>query len=1018
MYQPLDSVVVRAAAWPPEHEIAAWPDLIGPAARSSWRPWLQSVMASPLFADAVEQASPALARRVEEICTGEQVAEPAARRAVLAIMRYLLRAQGRATPFGLFAGVAPARIAAHTAVESDAAHREVGKVDASWLTAVIELLEAEPTLLARLPVVRNNLVIERDGELLLSHRPATAPKGAPAQVRVRATSAVRAALEAASEPIRLTELATALAAGFPGVPGDVIDRLLTGLVAQRLLITSLRPPMTETAPLTHLLGELVAVAAADLPGLSGTVVVLRKVHDALTDPNLGTGRFRRAGLTAMMKSLCPAAGSAVAVDLRIGLKVTVPPAVADEAARAAAVLVRLAPRADLGAGWAAWHSEFLERYGPHALVPVRDVVDPDIGLGFPAGFVGAPAEHVAALTDRDAKLLALAQNAAVRHEHEVVLDDALIAELASLSLETPVQPSTELTVRIHATSRRALDDGDFTLSIIGVSRSAGTTSGRFLPLFAETDLDRMRRAYAGLPTATAGTVLAQLSAPPLYAGTENVARSPRMLPYVLPLGEHHPSGPEVIDLDDLAVTADARRIVLVSTTLRRPVEPVALNAVEPAHQTHPLARFLLEAPRALGVPCTVFDWGAASHLPFLPALRSGRTLLSPARWLLPAATLPDPAADWGGWDEALTAWRRQTGLPTRVYAGNGDQRIPLDLDEPAHRAVLRSLLKPAAALTLRAAPATDTAGWIGGRAHEIVIPLASTRPGAPPPRLPRRPLRARDHGYLPGSPGRFYLKLYGHPDRHDALLTRYLPQLLDALSALDDQATCWFLRYHDPHHHLRLRLTAPAACSAAVTTLLADWSSRLRYVGLVGRVQWDTYFPEEGRFGTGPAMAAAEAYFAADSAAALAQLAAVRPDGADLRAVTAAGMIDIATGLLGTPATAMRWLVDHTRTTTPAPPRPLYRQAVDLAHPDQRAVADLPDGDHLLACWTQRREKLHAYRTLLTGAGARPMEELLPDLLHLHHVRMAGLDLPGERVCLHLARAAALSWIARAKEAR
>ncbi|WP_182884452.1 hypothetical protein [Microbispora sp. H10885] len=43
------------------------------------------------------------------------------------------------------------------------------------------------------------------------------------------------------------------------------------------------------------------------------------------------------------------------------------------------------------------------------------------------------------------------------------------------------------------------------------------------------------------------------------------------------------------------------------------------------------------------------------------------------------------------------------------------------------------------------------------------------------------------------------------------------------------------------------------------------------------------------------------------------------------------------------------------------------------------------------------------------------MGVLLPELLHLHHVRMAGTSLENERVCLHLTRAAALSWTARAR---
>ncbi|MEU7899211.1 lantibiotic dehydratase [Nonomuraea sp. NPDC049152] len=126
----------------------------------------------------------------------------------------------------------------------------------------------------------------------------------------------------------------------------------------------------------------------------------------------------------------------------------------------------------------------------------------------------------------------------------------------------------------------------------------------------------------------------QISAPAPYTVTENVARVPQVLAHVLPVGEPpaDPAGDvRQVAVDDIAVTADRDGIHLVSRSLGRPIEPVAFNAVHPILHTHPLARFLMEAPQALRAPCTGFDWGAAAALPFLPALRYGRTVISPAR---------------------------------------------------------------------------------------------------------------------------------------------------------------------------------------------------------------------------------------------------------------------------------------------------------------------------------------------------------------------------------------------------
>ncbi|WEH31956.1 lantibiotic dehydratase [Streptomyces sp. AM 4-1-1] len=1018
MFQYLDGAVVRATAWPADHAIGSWPDLTGPGAGpESWRPWLREVLEVPGFAAALEQASPVLARRARDIGDGRPVAEPVARRAVLALLRYVLRASGRATPFGLFAGVAPARIAASPGLRAGDAHRAVARVEARWLTAVIERLENEPALRPRLAVLANNLILERDGQLVLVHRSSGSVGSPPVQVSVRATAPAIAVLKAARGPIRWADLVGKLAIDFPGVPGRVIDRLLGELVTQGFLLTSLRPAMTADEPLGHLLAALQTAGAQEIGEVAETVAWLRDIARELSEhdtaPTPAAGRDRRERLSAVMVSRCAPAESPLAVDLRLDWDLTVPHAVAAEAAEAADVLVRLAPRRNLNRGWAAWHERFLDRYGPRAVVPLLDAVDADTGLGYPAGYLGSSSvPEAGGLTDRDRKLLTLAQRAALAGRREIVLDDAMVADLAAVDAEMSHQRSTELTVRIH-TPAEGLDE--FALSIVGVSRSAGTTTGRFLSLFGDEDRTRMAALYANTPTANCGALRVQLSAGHPYAATENVARAPQVIPRLLPLGEFHDGGgADRIAVDDLAVTADVDRVYLVSLSRRRPVEPVVFNAVEPVLHTHPLARFVLEATSALSTPCAAFDWGAAAGLPFLPALRCGRTTLSPARWLLDAVDLPASVAPWQEWDSALTAWRTEAGLPAAVYLGDGDRRIGLDLGEPAHRALLRAHLDRKATAVLRATSGAPV-GWMGGHVHEVVIPLAATGRPQPAPGWVDTAVQVsgREHGHLPGADGRFYVKLYGHPDRATAVLTRHLPRLL---TGLGEQVAWWFVRYRDPQEHLRLRLTVPADRVAAAAAQIGAWTKELRRAGLVARVQWDTYFPETARFGGEEAMAAAESYFAADSAAALAQLTAgSAPGGPDPRALTAAGMLDAAVALFGDPGEAMRWLIAHARNAPSAPARPLYDQAVALANPyDQHHLAAQPAGADVAASWARRRQALAAYRRVLDRGRAGHAADLLPELLHLHHVRMAGISSDGERTCLHLARAAALSWSARA----
>ncbi|WP_405826830.1 thiopeptide-type bacteriocin biosynthesis protein [Streptomyces sp. NBC_01390] len=311
-------------------------------------------------------------------------------------------------------------------------------------------------------------------------------------------------------------------------------------------------------------------------------------------------------------------------------------------------------------------------------------------------------------------------------------------------------------------------------------------------------------------------------------------------------------------------------------------------------------------------------------------------------------------------------------------------------------------------------------GWAGGRAHEIVIPLAAVdRPRAPVRTSVRTSVRAagavvgRDHGRLPGCGNLLSLRLAGHRDRQDPLLTRHLPSLLGELG----EPRWWFERHSDPEDHLRLQLTCPPGALGAAVGQIGEWTRRLRHAGLITHASLETYYPQTARFGGPEAMEAAEEYFAADAAAALAQLTAQSGrDAPDARAVTAASMVDIAVGLLGDDATAMRWLVDHTHTDRNAPHRAVYDQTIALTTAlltTPSPVTPMLDA-HVTASWSARRAALAAYRGALENAGTLSPPALLADLLHLHHVRVRGPSLPEEHAHLHLARAAALSWTARA----
>ncbi|QOC94414.1 lantibiotic dehydratase [Micromonospora craniellae] len=1016
MYQVLDALMIRASTHSTAYDLHPWPNLSDGLHAEVVSDWLTAVWSREQLANAITTASPTLAEQVERIRSGQCRDPRQLRRTVASVSRYLLRMTGRSTPFALFAGVAPVALGTVPGVRWGRRHQPVTRADGAWLAAVTTLLEGYPELLRRLPVMLNDLADVREDRVLVPcQRPSTHQDpcgGAPrmVDVSVRRTAAVTALITYARRPIVVANLIHKLRSDFPNGSASSAETAVTRLVQMRVLLTALQPPMTATDGLGHLLTQLAAVDAEAIPEVADTVQALWAVADTMRSHDDGAqadgGVARSSALVEKMNQMRAGSGQPVAVDLRLDGTMTLPETLIRHARTAAEVLTRLTPYPQGLPPWQEYHAAFLERYGVGAVVPLADVVDPAIGLGLPATYRGSDRSVVAApVSERDRGLLRLAQQATMDGGDEITLDERIVADLAGPDNPVQVPPHVELFVQIHADSPAALRKDRYTLVVSGAARAVGSTTGRFLHLLDPVEQARFRDAYSAVATVRAGAAAAQLSFPPAQASSDHLACAPPMLPMLLSAGEFV-DGDKGIRVEDLAVGGDTDGLFLVSLRHRRLIEPTVFNAVEFRHFSHPLARFLCELPRARAAVYMPFSWGAAAALPFLPRIRYGRTVLSPARWNLAADDLPPSAAPWPQWKDALAGWRQRFRLPDRVYLVEADNLLPLDLTENLHQDLLRTHLDRHGHARLDEAPSRHAYQWLDGHAHEVTIPLTSTAPATAAPPVIRVQTAQHDDGHLPGAAAWLYAKLY---TGRTVEILRRVPELLAGWSGPVDW---WYLPYRDPEAHLRLRIRLQTADDyGPAAARVASWAVRLRHHRLLGRLQLDTYYPETGRYGHGPAMTAAEQVFAADSIAALAEQQAATTR-LPLDALAAASLVDIAVAFTGDTATGMRWLTTHLpHEPTPAS-RAVHTTAVRVADPTDDWAA-LRTADHtntVLNVWQQRRAVLADYRDEL--APQRDPLSVLPSLLHLHSIRLHGIDPDRERLGRRLARAAALRWCA------
>ncbi|MGH3994155.1 MAG: thiopeptide-type bacteriocin biosynthesis protein, partial [Pseudonocardiaceae bacterium] len=328
-----------------------------------------------------------------------------------------------------------------------------------------------------------------------------------------------------------------------------------------------------------------------------------------------------------------------------------------------------------------------------------------------------------------------------------------------------------------------------------------------------------------------------------------------------------------IPVTDLLVSVVEGRVVLRSKRLGREVLPRLTSAHNFGTADLGMYRFLCGLGTQGVATGLGWGWGALERSAFLPRVTAGRLVLSLARWRLGQKHLEELGKARGvALYRAVQSLRERLGLPRLVALADGDNVLPVDLDNVLSIESFVRLVKerPEAVLTELFAGSPEELcvhGPEGRFVHELIVPFVrkEARPARPRP----REAVAVKRSFPPGSEW-LYAKLYSGNSTSDHLLRELVRPLVDEALASGAVDRWFFIRYADPDWHVRVRLHGPPerlhgevlpALEAAIEPFCRD--------GSVWKLQLDTYEREIERYGGNEGIVLSERLFHADSEAAL-----------------------------------------------------------------------------------------------------------------------------------------------------
>lgn len=993
------------------------------ADRTRLRERLQSLLERPEIREALFVASPTLDEGLEY--WRKDPDSKKGRRAEEALVRYVQRMATRATPFGLFSGCSVGTLDGENRLELTArdAYQRHTRLDMDYLFALTEELGNHPELRRQLRYWPNSSLYLAAGRWRYAEARLQDKVRSHHLVAVETAGYLERTLDRARQGATIGELARALVEDDPEIELEEAEEFIGELIDSQLLVSRLSINVSGEEPIYGVIGLL--GEHPEIAPITAELQRVRRALDRIDEAGLGNDPAAYRRVAERLEEL-PAK-----VDLpRLFQVDMVKPVeraslgqdVLDEIERGISMLRLLAGSAQRETPLRRFCQDFMERYEDAREVPLAEVLDEEVGIGFDRSrgaeasplldgiYLPSPeGEQRVAWGPYTNLLLRKLEQALAEGLDEIEVTDKDLVDFEADDLP-PLADAFQVMGTLAAESQQALDGGEFRFWL---RHASGPSGARLLGRFCHADPELEKHVRAHLEAEEAldpDAVYAEIVHLP-EGRMGNILSRPVLRRYEIPyLGLSGAPEEHQIPIEDLTVTVSGgQQVILRSKRLGKRVIPRLTSAHNFSARSLGVYRFLCTL-QGQGVREGVgWSWGPFEQARFLPRVRYGRLVLERARWRVSEKEIERLSKKKGDTArfQAVQRWRHERDLPSRVLLVDSDNELLVDFDNVLSVESFLALIKRRPQLQLAEFfPGPDALcarGPEGRFVQEVVIPYVCRRE----PRAGRLPALSAPlrRSFGPGSEW-LYAKLYTGTSTADQILRQVVGPLSRRALAEGWVDHWFFIRYGDPHWHLRWRLHGdPESLSREVLPLIERSLAPLFEDGRLWRLQLDTYDRELERYGGAHGMEPGERLFWVDSEAVLEIVDAIEGDeGADARWRLAFLGTDLLLRDLGFDEPTklevlQRMQQSFAREFRTGPP--LKKQLADRLRKERAALeillADERSPDHPLApgfeILERRSERLRPIveelrRLEAAGKLTMPLTELAPSYVHMFNNRL------------------------------
>lgn len=854
--------------------------------------------------EALYLASPVLHREVQKWLKGT-LADDKKGKLLRSLYKYLMRLHTRCTPFGLFASCAIGHWAeeVNTKLNNPRQLSRHTRLDNEYLYALADHLENHHALRPYLKFHPNSSRQIHRQQLRYIEYFYDNGKRKHKLSAVYLDPYLNEVLRVAEKGALINELHAALRAFDTSLEDAEISNYLQAIIESQILNSELEPSLTGSSPLRQLIDFLRPLAAVDqaIEAILAPLERMQRKMELLDKKAVNTANdYQEAATLLEPLAVDHDPTHLFQVDVfRSGSSITLSQELQHELRACLGFLDGLQEQRS-STTLMQFMQAFHRKYGQQA-IPLTEVVDNNLGIGFPVATIPSVANPLIQGVDFPAgtgQNLSPGWNAYDRWLFGVLQHFSRADHIDLSSLPKELQPikqqegQSDLGASLY-TWFRMLSGGQIYLEGAGGSCAVNLIS-RFAT--AQEQIHTLAADLVAIEERHIGEeeLLAEIVHLP-ESRTGNILLRPDLRRFEIPyLSRSAKPAEDQITVDDLLVSVDIanEEITLWSRKLKKKVIPRLSNAHNYANSPLPIYRFLCELQQHGEKRALMFDPGLMHRsLRYYPRIQWKHIILHPATWNLRAADLKNLRPD------TIATWQEALSLPDLIILTEGDNELLLDLREPLACDVLcRKLSKSKRVKIQEFLPPDERIKDESGEGYTNEVLAFLYRTESPRHRpVDRAVLEANiaTRAFGLGSEWLYY-KLYTSPEQADLLIAEYLLPAGQYFLEKGWISDWFFIRYNDPENHLRfrLKLTSVSALPEVIQYLYRHFQPLLQQ-RILHRLQTDTYQQEIERYGAG-CMDWSERWFMHDSTATAKMLSLIEGDqGEEIRWWYAARAIDV-----------------------------------------------------------------------------------------------------------------------------